>query len=328
MKKRMRRILFVILHSLGFVLLFLVVRKLDWKHFFELIRAFPAWSFLLGLSMLMAVYLVKSWRWHIINRSFNINIPYGITLTFFLVSGFLSAITPGRIGEFSKIYFVSRKYPVSYSQSTSSVFLDRIWDVMVLSLMGGAGILFFFSRFETGIITILIILVLFAGSVLLVLVPSLFFRPAVFLTGRWPVLQNELTTVEGLWKKNRNRFLIPAFLLTIISFLILASIPVIFATAAGSSLPYPASVSAVSISNMLSFIPVTVAGFGTREYVFIKVWQILGKSAELAVTISTAYFIATYLGSIVIGGLIYLVRFKKHFSMKEIRERIQKDQNG
>ncbi len=325
MKRHVRRILFILLHSLGFVLLFLVVRKLDWPHFFQLIRAFPWWTFGLGLIMLMIVYLLKSWRWYIINKSFGIIIPFGTTLTFFLVSGFLSAITPGRIGEFSKIFFVSRKYPVSYSQSTSSVFLDRIWDVLVLSLMGGAGILFFFSRFETGITTIIVILLLFAGSLLMVLVPSLFFRPAVFFTGKWPRLQNELVVVEKLWKKNRTSFFIPAFVLTITAFLVLASIPVIFTMATGSSLPYPASVSAVAVSNMLSFIPVTVAGFGTREYVFIKVWQVLGESAELAVTISTVYFIATYLGSILIGGLIYLARFRKHFSMKEIRKNIDTD---
>ncbi|HYW95394.1 MAG TPA: lysylphosphatidylglycerol synthase transmembrane domain-containing protein [Bacteroidales bacterium] len=325
MRKSIRRILFVLLHSLGFVLLYLVVRKLDWGHFFELIKTFPWWSFGLGLAMLMLVYLLKSWRWYIINKAFGIDIPFGTTLTFFLVSGFLSAITPGRIGEFSKIFFISRKYPVSYSQSTSSVFLDRIWDVLVLSLMGGAGILFFFSRFQTGIATIVIILLLFAGSLLAVLVPSLFFRPAVFLTGRWPGLQNELVVVERLWKENRTSFFIPAFILTILAFLVLASIPVIFTTATGTSLPYPASVSAVAVSNMLSFIPVTVAGFGTREYVFIKVWQVLGKSAEVAVTISTVYFMATYLGSILIGGIIYLVRFRKHFSMKEIRKNIEAD---
>ncbi len=321
MKKGWRKALFFGLHSLGFILLYLVVRNLDWKHFFELLRQFPLWSFATGLAMLMAVYLVKSWRWYIINRAFDIRIPYGTTLTFFLVSGFLSAITPGRIGEFSKIYFLSRKYGVSYSQSTSTVFLDRIWDVMVLSLMGGGGILFFFSRFETGTATVLIILLMFTASVLIVVVPSLFFRPAIFLTSRWPAFRNELILTRDLWKKNRIRFFIPSFLLTVAAFLILASIPMVFTSAAGETIPYPAAVSAVSISNMLSFIPVTVAGFGTREYVFIKVWQILGKGAEAAVTISTAYFIASYLGSIVIGGIIYLVRFRKHFSLKEIRKK-------
>jgi uncharacterized protein (TIRG00374 family) len=321
MRKTIRRVLFILLHSLGFLLLYLVLRKLDWPHFFTLMKDFPLWSFLTGLTMLMVVYLLKSWRWYIINKAFNIEIPYHITLTYFLVSGFLSAITPGRIGEFSKIYFVSRRYPVSWSKSASSVFLDRIWDVLVLSLMGGAGILFFFSRFETGNMTILIILLLFGISLAFVLLPSLFFRPAIFLTRRWPGLRDELASVENMWKSNRKRFFIPAFLLTLASFLVLAAIPVVFTLASQSSLPYVASISAVSISNMLSFIPVTVAGFGTREYVFIKVWEVLGKSAELAVTVSTVYFIATYLGSILIGGTIYLVRFRKHFSLKEIREK-------
>ncbi len=328
MNKKVRRIFFVLLHSLGFILLFLVVRKLDWSHFFLLMKDFPAWSFCAGIVMLMVVYLLKTLRWYIINRSFQIRIPYRITLTFFLVSGFLSAITPGRIGEFAKIWFVSRKYPVSYSQSTSTVFLDRIWDVMVLSLMGGAGIIFFFSGFQTGFMTIAVIFLFFTGSVVVVLWPSIFFRPAIYLTGRWPQFRGELIMIEELWKTNRIRFFIPCFLLTLAAFLILASIPLIFAAVAGSPVPFPASVSAVSISNMLSFIPVTIAGFGTREFVFIKIWELLGKAPELAVTVSTAYFISSYLGSIIIGGIIYLVKFRKHFSLAEIRRKSITGQNG
>ncbi|MCK4751477.1 MAG: flippase-like domain-containing protein, partial [Bacteroidales bacterium] len=77
---------------------------------------------------------------------------------------------------------------------------------------------------------------------------------------------------------------------------------------------------AISISNILSFLPVTIAGFGTRELVFTEVWRLSHFSKEVAISVSTSYFMVTYLGSLLIGGVVYLFNLKTLYRPEEIRK--------
>jgi uncharacterized protein (TIRG00374 family) len=147
-RKSWRRILFYALHSLGFVLLYLVVKDIEFKRLFDLMMRFSVWKILLGLFILLAVYLVKTARWLLINRILEVRTSYPKLLAFFLVSGFLSVITPGRLGEFAKIWFLKKKYPVSVPMATSSVLLDRIWDVLLLSLMAVSSMILMDHNFD------------------------------------------------------------------------------------------------------------------------------------------------------------------------------------
>ncbi len=135
-----RKWIFAGLHIVGFVLLWFVLRDLEWDTFFVLLKTIPLWKYLVGLAVLCMVYALKSLRWHLLNRSFGIETTWRMALVFYLSAGFLSVITPGRLGEFAKIYFLKRKYKISIPSATSSVFLDRIWDVLVLSLAAGISV--------------------------------------------------------------------------------------------------------------------------------------------------------------------------------------------
>lgn len=312
------KILYLGLHVLGFALLYYVLRNFDWQSFNTLFTSFKLFDFLLGFSLLIIVYLVKSLRWMLINRTFGIHISYGTTLIFFLVSGFLSVITPGRIGEFAKIFFIKRKAGVSGMVATSTVVLDRVWDVLVLTLMGGISVLMIFGGFRINTLTIILIIAFFMAANAIILFPILVFKPLKYLTRKKEKLQGDIDQIYIDWKKNVKRLFLPGFITTLIAFFALALMPLIFSKNLGQELGIIHSVSAVSISNMLAFLPVTVAGFGTRELVFSEIWKVLEYSAESAITISTAYFICNYLGSLLLGGVTYLLWFKKHFRLKDL----------
>jgi uncharacterized protein (TIRG00374 family) len=320
-KASVRKILFYLLHLVGFILLYLVLRNFDWQQFGELFRSFTAFDFLSGFVLLVLVYLLKSFRWMLINRSFGVRLGFGTTLIFFLVSGFLSVITPGRLGEFAKIFFLQRKTGTSATVATSSVVLDRVWDVLILSLLGGISAVLVFGGFSLNYLTIGLIVAFFLLSLAIILFPVLVFIPVKFLFRKKEQLLPEIERVYHDWRSNAGRLFLPGFLLTLLAFLALALIPLIFTRSLGQEIGIIPSVSAVSLSNMLAFLPVTVGGFGTRELVFSETWKVLGYAAEPAITISTAYFICNYLGSLVLGGLTWLTWFRRHFSLKQIQQR-------
>ncbi|MBE0653296.1 MAG: flippase-like domain-containing protein [Bacteroidales bacterium] len=313
-----KKLIFMLLHGVGFVLLYFVLKDLDWKLFWNLLNQFPVYKFLVGLIMLLAVYVLKSLRWFLINRSFEIDLPFAHTFVFYLVSGFLSVITPGRLGELAKVFFIQKRNKISYTQAFSSVILDRIWDVMVLSMMAGISLVFLFSDFKLSILGISVIAFFLAFSFGIIVYPGLLFKPLLLFTRRFSNLNSEIGKIYSLWSGKRIRFFIPSLFLSIGAFLILSLIPLLFAEEINARVPFSAAISAISISNILSFIPVTIAGFGTREYVFVEIWKLFSHSKEVALTLSAAQFFCTYLGSLFLGGAVYLIGFRKYFSRKEV----------
>lgn len=318
MNKNIQKGLFLLFHLAGFVLLWFVVRDLQWQDFLKELASYPAWKYLAGLMILTAVYVLKSWRWQLLNRSFGIRIPLKTAIVFYLSAGFLSVITPGRLGEFAKIYFLKRKYNVSSAMATSSVILDRIWDVLVLSLFASFSMTVFYAG--SSIIILLLMAALLLVSLLVIVFPVAIFAPMLFVLQRFSRLHKKVEEVYIMWKSNRFKSIGRALATSLVSFLMLASVPVLFS--AGS--PYPIGamegIGAISISNILSFIPISIAGFGTRELVFSEIWKLSAYPKEVAISVSTSYFMVTYLGSLFIGGLVYLLRLKELYRPKEIKQ--------
>jgi len=320
MNRRLRKWLFFILHLTGFVLLWFVVRDLEWNRFFELLKTFPWWKYLTGIVILCIVYAIKSLRWHLLNRSFGIKTTWGTALVFYLSAGFLSVITPGRLGEFAKIYFLKRKYQIDITAATSSVILDRIWDVLVLSFAAGVSVVWLLSDPGLSIFTLGLMALLFLISLVVVLLPVILFAPLLTLLRRFSALRSKVEEVFRLWRENRFSNFLTAFSITAVAFLMLAFIPVLFSMGTSYTIQYNAGIGAISISNILSFIPVTIAGFGTRELVFTEVWELSQYPKEIALSVSTAYFMVTYLGSLLIGGVVYLANLKQLYRPGEIRK--------
>jgi uncharacterized protein (TIRG00374 family) len=320
MKKGLRKNIFIALHLLGFLLLWWVVRNLEWEQFFALLGSIPLWKFFAGLLALCLVYALKSLRWYQLNRSFGIRTTWRSALVFYLAAGFLSVITPGRLGELAKIYFLKRKYGTDLTSATSSVILDRIWDVLILSIAGCISLLSLLSGSGNNALILTMVILLFLLSLGMVLLPSLFFSPALYLTRRLPELHKRLKEVLDLWKEGRSKNFLSSIVLTAAAFLILAALPLLFSAGSSAPIPFGHGIAAISVSNILSFLPVTVAGFGTRELVFTEVWKLQDYSQEIALTISTAYFLITYLGSLVIGGVVYLLHASQLYRPAEIRD--------
>ena len=322
-----RKWVFALLHIVGFVLLWFVLRDLEWDTFFILLKTIPFWKYLVGLMVLCVVYGLKSLRWHLLNRSFGIKTTWRTALVFYLSAGFLSVITPGRLGEFAKIYFLKRTYQISIPTATSSVFLDRIWDVLVLSLAAGISVLVLLAHPGANLFALILIGLFFLASLLVIILPSLLFRPLLFMLRRFTGVHDKLQEVFVLWKESRFRNFSTSLTLSSLAFLLLAALPVLFSQGTAYPIPLKSGVGVISISNMLSFLPITIAGFGTRELVFTEVWRLGGHPKEIALSISTAYFMVTYIGSLFLGGVVYLLNLGQLYRPAEIRKLSKGDQD-
>ena len=133
--KRRGLITFVILFVLVFVGLALYG---DLPELLTQISSFPVvyWFMVLGLAL--ANYLLRLLRWHYYLMTLQINIGLGASSAIFM-SGLSMAISPGRVGELAKSYYLKEKLDVPVARSAAAVVAERVTDlisVLLISLWG------------------------------------------------------------------------------------------------------------------------------------------------------------------------------------------------
>ena len=102
------------------------------------VSSFPVslWFAVLGLALLN--YLIRFVRWHYYLRLLGIRISPVASGAIF-ASGLSMVVSPGRVGELAKSYYLKEKLGVPAAQSSPAVITERVTDlasVLLLSLWG------------------------------------------------------------------------------------------------------------------------------------------------------------------------------------------------
>ncbi len=94
----------------------------------------------IGLPVLLAIftlsllnYLLRFWRWHRYIAAFGHALPWWRHFLYYL-AGFTLTVTPGKAGEAVRSLYL-RAHGVTYAQSLAALFVERLLDVLVMSLL-------------------------------------------------------------------------------------------------------------------------------------------------------------------------------------------------
>ena len=304
------------MHLIGLFLLIYVLHGLNYNDLFTELKSYNLLSLAFCFIALIIIYLLKSFRWYRIVKSLGGNISFNQSVSYYILAVFFSILTPGRIGEFLKIYFLKKNNILNNTDAWVSTIIDRLFDVIVLGIAGLISI-FYFAKFDNSSVVGVVLLVMFLLFMVMFFIPELY-KKVLFKFIPKRKYKVSLIVFSDSIVRTRPGSLI-SFLLTVLSLLFLGSIPFIISSDSAFKIDLFTSIGAVSISNILSFLPITIAGFGTRELVFSYFWKLLNYPKYVALSVSTVYFIIVYVGSILVGIVIYISRFYKKIDLKKIR---------
>ena len=127
----------------GLLLFVYIIATLDLSLLGQHLRSANWWllacAFLLNIPM---VYL-KSYRWKKILSNQGIYITSHKSFSYYISSLYLGFITPGRVGEISRLYYLKKDYTKkNYGELLSSVVLDRLFDLYLLVILTIIGFLY------------------------------------------------------------------------------------------------------------------------------------------------------------------------------------------
>ncbi len=246
---------------------------------------------LLAVVLVVPVLLLESLRWNFILHRLGIRYSFSESFQMFASSLYIGTVTPARVGEFVRVGFLKGH---SFGRAFFSVFADRVSDVLFLILAGYLGMFFFARALEQQIFWFSAAII---GSILLLAV-MVFKRDFVRM-----VLRAVFTRVvpERLRRDVKEAFydfyssflllfnvksVAVIFLITFASWLVYYSQVFLLAKALGIDISFIHIATALSIAGLLSVLPISISGIGTRDAAFVFFFGLLGISSEFSVALS------------------------------------------
>lgn len=308
-----------ILQSIGVLIFILILSKIDIKSTLAILRNIKLIYFIPALPLGFALLLMKSWRWKYLLEKQGIKVfSFSEVFKIYTVGFYLSLLTPGKIGDFSKILYLKAE-GYSVGKSFVTILIDRIADMLLIGGVTFFGLIFLFSLFSS--YQLLIIVLGFVFIFLLIKVykkyPYFFQKAFSFLVPKgWQEhLKNNLNDFVSDFRKIGVKTYIFTAIITLICWLVFYFQIYLLALSLNIQITFIYIVVLTSILSVSSLIPISPGGtnIGTREAILVFSFTTLNiGSKESAIALSLLI-----LSLIIIGGLIGMVAyFQKPLPLK------------
>ncbi|ODS42321.1 MAG: hypothetical protein MSIBF_03050 [Candidatus Altiarchaeales archaeon IMC4] len=255
-----------------------------------------------GIFYTTALLIVSS-RWNfMVKRITGACIPFAFAAKVFIGTLFVSDFTPARAGDLGRAVLLKRGYEVPLANGTLSVIIDRLNDLIFLSLFSIIGCLLLLTTIDETFFLIPLLVIILSLSVLITLKPQLLSFPLKFFGRFLPGLNQNIEI-------RRYNLQIP-IVLTAVSWIFHSlCVWAVFASL-GFSVNPALLFLILPLIRMSALIPVTVAGLGVFElfatFVYHEVFYIpVGICATIAILeriITTGVHVA--------GALIYCLTLR------------------
>ena len=276
----------------GVAILLFILSRINIVETFKIIVGANLFYVLGAVLLIPCTIALESLRWHYMLRKLGITYPFPEVFTMYCSSVYLGTITPARVGEFVRVSFLKGE---NIGKSFFTVFLDRASDVLFLIGAGYLG-MFLFASFLTE--QIFWLSIVFVAGVLLVAFAMLrkdFVKFGLSLVFHRIVPQKFKADVKTSFYDFYLSFfvfikpqpVIVCFFLTLASWFVYYLNVFLLSKALGISISFFQLATIISIASLLSILPISISGIGTRDAAFVFFFVLLGIKSEFAIALST-----------------------------------------
>lgn len=272
-----------ILKAIGVGLFVLIILGIDTEKAVTELSTVPIAYLIGGFSLFPVIYLIKSIRWHLISSAAGAKTTFEHSLALYMSGLFLGIVTPGKVGEAAKIPALIAR-GLRAKDAIAVTVLDRVLDIALLGVIAiwSVGILFSWRMsFTLVLIVILTLFVIFLLKNLLRKIHDLLL-PSIPL---------------NIWLKS--------LLLTLVNWIVFFAQFWILAKGFGIEVPILTFIAIMTITGIVSILPIAPAGLGTRDTALLVLLGKYGVSAETIIAFSFTIFILTICAS-TIGAYFWL----------------------
>lgn len=300
-----------LLVSLG--LLAVVARSVDLTAVGVLLLDLPLWAGLAAVSSLAGIPLVSALRWWLVLRAIGTPLPLGRVVALMFVGTFFTQVLPTSVGgDAVRVWQVSRS-GVTFNRAFSGVMLERISGLLALVIMVAGGVLWLGHQFDQPALRLVLLATLPGLLAVLALLCLLDRLPVALrsLLDRAPLLGHLMSLLDVMAADSRRVLLaqpLSLLLLLLSGTAQVFSVLAVLALARGFGLDLSAAgaLAVVPAVILITFIPLSFAGWGVREGASVVMLGSVGIGADHALAISVLFGLASLMA--VLPGCVLWLR--------------------
>ena len=266
--------------------------------------------------------ILKALKWKFLIKSYGVDYKLKKSMSAWLAGFSMGMITPGRVGDFSRAYYLKQDKGLSFGKSLTTVIIDRIMDVSALFFFATVGLLAFATLYiSTGFMLIAIVFmsVIFMSVIFFITKKNTvqkIFKPFFmrFVPGSYkqkirPGFHDFYSGLDFIFK-NKGLLLVSIFL-SIAALLISIIQYFLLSLAIGTDIGFGFFLFVAPIVMLLDTLPISFSGVGTREAALIFFLSFLSLSPEFAVSLSLLIFFLGYITLAIPGFVIWARKSSK-----------------
>ncbi len=281
--------------------------------------------FLMALAFLLTPVsmALRFVRWDRIIRLSGNRLGMWQNARIYMIGFFFGTITPSKLGDLLKFRYLHKEHGITQGTALSLSVLDRIFDLIVIIAVGSTALFIAYSAGSFA--SVLIVALVFAASLFMMLNRRIFRKCSDFLVLKLSVLRRYIGVESKVDKEGAFESLYAPFgklrqspaelsSITALSFLIWLSVGLqaqLIFLAMGISLEFFALFPILCLATLVSLLPLTVSGLGTREAAMILLFSMLGVPANKTISMSLLLLLIGQISVAAIGGVMYALERKR-----------------
>lgn len=292
----------------GLIIFAYILYTLNWEKTGNLLKKTDPLLFLIAFLINIPLLGLKSYRWKMFLNWQSHYISFKDTFLYYSSSTYLGIVTPGRLGDFVKVFYLKQARIASVSKGLPSVLVDRLHDLYLLLLLGSIGVMIYMPApfFRIAGLSCIIILILTLPALLafkkLREYVKLFFNKIIH-SRLMAIFNLNAQEFKGNFKKLINVRLCVTFSLTVAASALIFLQDYLILLATHIPITYFEIIPIMALAELMSLLPITIAGLGTREAVLLYILTPMGIAAERVILYSVGIFLISFVGGAVIGVL-------------------------
>ncbi len=282
---------YVLRAVLGIGILSLVLSRLNFRQFLDLLtRERPAY-FLAATLIYVSGQMVAAWRWRLLARMAGIGGRYLEYLLYFFIGAFTNLFVPGLVGgDAARALYLGRRYH-EIGKAVASVIADRGFGLLVLIWLSAVTVAVLGRSIFPRAVTTPIFVIGAITAVGYILMPV--------ITALKKILPRRLAaTIDVLSPYLNGRIaLLPALALSLFLHLMQVAAQYVLGIGLGLNIPLWLFLLCVPTTNTLASVPLTFNGLGVREGIYVVLFGMAGVAKPDAAALGLLWFaITTFAG--------------------------------
>jgi uncharacterized protein (TIRG00374 family) len=273
-----------------------------WDNLLVALRHMVPAYLIAGVLICICSWLLRGWRYHTILVRLNYKIPLTVTTACIFVSQTANLIVPARLGDFVRIFILNHEYRTTYSEGVSSIVVERVFDIVMVALLGAISLPF-----------VLNVPPWFAMVIILPLIAGVLFFGLLAFWGKYETENRYIRIIFVMLHEIRRASLTVGSVISLsASSLVIWLLDVMVCLAVvlmfEQNVPFVIVVLAIVIGNLVKAVPLTPGGLGTYELSVAFTFVLAGVSPAVATLIAVVDHLIKNLVTLA-GGILSAYRF-------------------